>query len=374
VSAADARWIATSKALAAAVDRWRSGSALGLDTEFVFERTFRPRLGLVQVAAGDEIGLVDPLGCDDLEPLGELVADIARRVVVHSGSADVPIVRRACRRAPARLFDTQIAAAFAGLGSGISYGALVSALFGVELPKHETRTDWLRRPLRQEQLRYAAEDVEHLLPAAAELERRLGELGRLEWVLEESARLLEIEEAPPEEAWRRLRGIGRLPPRERAVARELAAWREREAERRDLARPFLLRDETLLALARLDDPSDERLAKLPGYDERRHTRWRAAWAEALVAARDGARDEPEPPRERPGRAAIERRDRLDRALADAVADIAGGLELPPELLLSRRQRQQLVAATESGSAPSTALAGFRLALLGDAVDAAARRR
>jgi hypothetical protein len=203
-------WIDRREQLAAAVERWRAGAAPGgvaLDTEFVFERTFRPRLGLIQIAAGGEIALVDTVRIADLSPLAALLTAPNVRKIVHSGSGDVPILRRATGASPQPLFDTQIAAAFAGLGPSLSYAALIRELFAVELPKHETRTDWLRRPLSTDQLRYAAEDVEQLEAAATELERRLRELGRLEWALEDSAELslLESDAADASVAWRRVK-------------------------------------------------------------------------------------------------------------------------------------------------------------------------
>ena len=282
-----------------ALARRRRLRDIALDTEFVFERTFRPRLGLIQIAAGGEIALVDAVRIADLSPLAALLQAASGRKVLHSGSGDVPILRRATGAAPRPLFDTQIAAAFAGLGPSLSYAALIRELFAVELPKHETRTDWLRRPLSPAQLRYAAEDVEQLGAAAAELERRLLDLGRLEWALEDSAALadLEADAALPAEAWRRVKGLERLPPRGRAVARALAAWRDREADRLDLARSFLMRDETLLALARADwsggnggqqGLTSQEIAKLPGYEPRRHAQHAARWIEALAEARAAA--------------------------------------------------------------------------------------
>ena len=260
---AAATWIDRPDALAAAAARWLAAADdVALDTEFVFERTYRPRLGIVQIAVAGEIALIDAVRIPDLSALGPLLADPARRKLLHSGSGDLPILRRAGGVALRGLLDTQIAAAFAGLGPSLSYAALVKTLLGVELAKHETRTDWLRRPLSPDQLRYAAEDVEYLPAVAADLEERLRVLGRLEWALEDSATLatLDGDTPDPEVAWRRVKGMDRLPASARAVARSLAAWREREADRLDLARPFLLRDETLLAIAKRDalDPADAR--------------------------------------------------------------------------------------------------------------------
>lgn len=369
-------WIDRADELAAGVERWRAASRAGsiaLDTEFVFERTFRPRLGLIQIAAGDEIALVDAARIADLSPLAALLAGASCRKIVHSGSGDVPILRRAVGVAPQPLFDTQIAAAFAGLGSSLSYAALIRELFAVELPKHETRTDWLRRPLSAAQLRYAAEDVEHLEAAANELERRLGALGRLEWALEDSAALagLDSDTLDPDSAWRRVKGLERLPPQARSVARALAAWRDREADRLDLARSFLMRDETLLALARRDGIASPEIAKLPGYEARRHAphaaRWPVALADARAAAESGtAPDEPAtlPPRER------EQCRALEEAISALVGRRAGELGLPSELLLSRRQRERALAVWRSaqGSSLAAAVGGFRGRLLGAELD------
>lgn len=370
-------WIDRPELLAAGIARWRvSGAASGiaLDTEFVFERTFRPRLGLIQIAAGDEIALVDPVRIADLSPLAKLFAAESGRKILHSGSGDVPILRRATGVAPRPLFDTQIAAAFAGLGPGLSYAALIRELFAVELPKHETRTDWLRRPLSPEQLRYAAEDVEQLGAAAAELERRLRELGRLEWALEDSAALadVEAEAAPPADAWRRVKGLDRLPPHGRAVARALAAWRESEADRLDLARPFLLRDETLLALARRESIAPQEIAKLPGFDARRHAQHAARWVEALAAARAAVEAGTAPPE--PDRRPVEERERrkaLEEAISALVARRATQLGISSELLLSRRLRDRALDAWQGRGSLAGEIGGFRGRLLGDELDALA---
>lgn len=360
-----ALWIDRASSLAEACARWRAGGELALDTEFVFERTFFPRLGLIQVAAAGEVALIDPLAVGDLSPLAALLADPGLDKVLHSAGQDQAVLARATGAAPRPLFDTQVAAALCGLGPALSYAALVETLFGVALGKHETRTDWLRRPLTPEQLRYAAEDVAHLQAAAAELRRRLGALGRLDWAREDSAAIAANgEPADPDQAWRRLRGIERLAPPARRVARELAAWREREARERDLARPFLLRDETLLALARREALAPEEATKLPGFDPRRHAHLAGLWARALAAARAAAAGSPEVPvAPAPGR---ERR-AAERALAAAAARRAAELGLPAELLLPRRARERVLDAWEEGAPPAAALGGWRGAELAAAL-------
>ena len=358
--------------LAAAVLRWQSAPSVALDTEFVRERTFRAHLALVQVAAAGDIALIDVVRVPDLSPLASIVGNRGARKVLHACSEDLPVLRRATGASLAPLFDTQIAAAFAGLGSSLSYAALIRALFGVELEKGETRTDWLRRPLSPAQLGYAADDVAYLLEAADELERRLVELGRLEWALEDSAALAtsDADGPAPEEAWRKVKGLDRYPARVQAVARELAAWREREAARLDVARPFLLHDDTLLALAGRDAISAEDAVTLRGYDARRHAAHAVRWPEALAAShRDVEARGPLPARAPLSAAEVDRREKLDAAVAAFVAQRARDLSLPPELLLSRRQRERVLEAWDGQGSLSASIGGFRGALFGADLDA-----
>jgi ribonuclease D len=359
--------------LADAVARWHGATSIALDTEFVRERTFRARLGLVQINVAGEVALVDAVRVTDLSPLGALLGSARTRKILHSCSEDLPVLRRSTGVSITALFDTQIAAAFAGLGASLSYAALILALFGVELGKDETRTDWVRRPLSPEQLRYAAADVEYLPEAAAELERRLIALGRLDWALEDSATLAASDADGPEpsEAWRRVKGLERQPHAVQAVARHLAAWREREAARLDVARPFLLRDETLLALARRESIAPQEAVRLPGYDARRHASHMPRWIEALAAARGEANATPLDTPVVPSRAERDRRNSLETAVSALVARRASELELPPELILSRRQRDRLLDAWDGRGSLGEVLGGFRGALLGDDLDALA---
>ena len=309
----------------------------------------------------------------DLSALGPLLADPGRRKLLHSGSGDIPILRRACGVALHGLLDTQIAAAFAGLGPSLSYAALVKVLLGVELAKHETRTDWTRRPLSPDQLRYAAEDVEYMPALAAALEEQLRTLGRFEWALEDSAALAANDGDTPDPAgaWRRVKGLDRLNATSRAVARALAAWREREAERADVARPFLLRDETLLALAKRDALAPEDAKALPGFDPRRHAHQVSRWALALQTARADAEAGTAPPEDPRTPADVrDRQEAIGVRVAALVTQKATELGLPGELLLSRRQRERAIETWQRGGGSlAAALGGFRGALLGAELDA-----
>ncbi len=369
-----ATWIDRPEVLADAAARWQASPAdVALDTEFVFERTYRPRLGIIQLAVAGEIALIDGVRLRDLSALGPLLADPGRRKLLHSGSGDIPILRRACGAALRGLLDTQIAAAFAGLGPSLSYAALVKVLLGVELAKHETRTDWTRRPLSPDQLRYAAEDVEYMPAIAAALEEQVRTLGRLDWALEDSAALAANDGDTPDPAgaWRRVKGLDRLNTASRAVARALAAWREREAERADLARPFLLRDETLLALAKRDALAPADAPTLPGYDQRRHSHVVPRWAAALQEARASVEAGTAPPEDPRTPADVrDRQEAIGVRIAALVTQKATELGLSAELLLSRRQRERAIEAWQrDGGSLAAALGGFRGALFGAELDA-----
>src|SRR4051794_36169982 len=202
------------------------------------EGRYRALACLVQTAVveGDDIriSLFDTLADQDFTPLAEVLADPEIEIVLHAGRQDVAILRRTWRTDVHNLFDTQIAAGFAGQGAQTGYGNLLGAVLGVRVGKTASYTRWDQRPLTDEQLAYAREDVVHLLQLRDELAERLEASGRLEWAREECRRLEDSTDArDPEVAWLRLPRISALDPRSRAVARELGAWRERTASAED---------------------------------------------------------------------------------------------------------------------------------------------
>jgi len=203
---------------------------VGLDTEFLRERTYFAQLCLLQLAAGTRVLCVDPLALPSLGALRGTMAARAVRKVLHAARQDLEVL--APQAGPASgLFDTQVAAALIGLPAQIGYADLVQQLLGVSLAKGQTRTDWSRRPLSAAQLSYALDDVRYLLPLHDRLRARLEQLGRWHWFEEEMAGLdaAGSYETDPEQAWRRIRGVAELDPARQALARTLAAWRERRA-------------------------------------------------------------------------------------------------------------------------------------------------
>jgi len=254
--------------LATLAERARAAGRLGIDTEFMPEGRYRPLLCLVQLAVAGDVVVLDPLdgdGLGDPAPLAAVMADPAVEIVLHAGRQDVAILRREWRTSFANVFDTQVAAGFAGSSAQAGYTGLLHDVLKIRLAKSASFTRWDARPLTPEQVRYAREDVEHLLPLADEIQRRLTVRGRLEWAREECRAVAEAtDERDPEEVWRRLPRISNLDSRERAVARELAAWRERVAAAEDRPVGAVVRDPTVVELAKRQPRTPKELSAIRG--------------------------------------------------------------------------------------------------------------
>jgi ribonuclease D len=367
--------VETAAALAAATGVWKGVEALALDTEFVRERTFFPKLGLIQVSDGRAAYLIDPLAIPDLAPFAAVLRAPGTVKVVHSASEDLEVFKRALDAVPEPLFDTQIGAALAGVGGSLGYQKLVATVLGVELGKGETRTDWLARPLSPAQRSYAAEDVAYLLPVYVRLRDELLRLGRLSWVLEDSAALLSgltrLEE-DPDAAYRRIRGAGRLNRRQLGVLQTLAAWRDQEARRRDLPRSFVLKEDLLLSLATRKPTVAEDLVRLPTFDARQAARDGVTWLALIEQALARPEAElPEPPERLPFTPAVRQ---LEDRLRQLVAERAAALGIPPEILSSRRNLGGLLKSALTDPEPRLPreLSGWRREVIGEDLLAAVR--
>jgi ribonuclease D len=243
--------ISDTQSLADFCDRLKSASFITVDTEFMREKTYWPQLCLVQVAGPDEARAIDPLAPGiDLAPLFALMADERILKVFHAARQDVEIFLHLTGRMPKPLFDTQVAAMVCGFGDAVGYETLASQLARARIDKSMRFTDWALRPLTEKQIQYALADVTHLRVAYEKLVRKLEKNNRIDWLSEEMALLAEPGTylVDPVHAWRRLKPRS-SSPRFLAVLRELAAWREREAQERDLPRQRVLRDEMLMEIA-----------------------------------------------------------------------------------------------------------------------------
>jgi ribonuclease D len=243
----------------------REEGRLGLDTEFMPEGRYRPLLCLVQVVVAEQVWVLDPLAGFDPAPLVAILADPQIEIVVHAGRQDVAILRREWQTDVTNVFDTQVAAGFAGFSAQAGYNGLLHDVLRIRLPKTASFTRWDARPLSEEQLLYARGDVEHLLPLADDIRTRLEATGRLEWAREECRAIADAtDERDPDEVWRRLPRVAGLAPRDRAVVRELAAWRERTASREDRPVGAVVRDPTMVELAKRQPTARKDLSQIRG--------------------------------------------------------------------------------------------------------------
>ena len=340
--------------LRALADGARASGRLALDTEFMGEGRYRTLLCLVQLAipeqagAGERIVLIDPLDEDlDASPLAAVMADPSVQIVVHAGRQDIALLRRRLQTEVSSVFDTQVAAGFAGLGAQSSYDSLLNDILGLRVAKTASFTRWDSRPLSPEQLAYAREDVVHLLELAAELERRLAELGRLEWAREECEPLARAsDERDAETIFSRLPRVASLGASARPVARELVSWRERTAERQNRPVQSVLGDAALVEIARRKPSSRRELERVRGIGGAGSGR-RAD--ELLEVIAQGARRPPDPappgsrgPATQPDDAPLVA---LGEALLRTRAREAG---LAYELLAARADLQAIVAAVRTG--------------------------
>ncbi len=284
--------ITTTDDLAALCRRLGDAEYVAVDTEFMRERTFWPRLCLVQVAANDEAVAIDPLAEGiDLAPLHELLCDARLLKVFHAARQDCEVLHHLSGRVPAPLFDTQVAAMVCGLGDSVSYASLAATLAKARIDKSSRFTDWSRRPLTKRQLSYAIDDVRHLRLIYERLSQRLESSGRAGWVAEEMTALTDPRqyEQRPEDAWRRIKSRS-SDRRFLAILREVAAWREQRAQERDLPRNWVVRDEALLEIAAHAPDSLEDLAHTRGLSQ---TSVKGSMGRGILAAVERGRALPE---------------------------------------------------------------------------------
>ena len=330
--------------------RARAAGTVAIDTEFLWERTYAPQLCLAQVAVGDEIALIDPLAGASLEPIAALVADPRVEIVMHAPSADLLAFGLHFGVRPTRIVDTQLIGGFVGLTASASLERLLQDAIKIPTDHHESFSDWKRRPLSQSQLTYAGDDVRHLQALLAEIRRRLEQRGRTAWANAELARRYpDDEEATPDpdDAWRKVQRRGRLSSRQLAVLRAVAAWRELEARRRDLPASWVIKDPTLVELARVGPANDEALLRIRGVAAGTKGRDVAALLEAIAAGKEAGPIESvsaSPP-------AVQRR-------ADAASGLAGALlkvrctdaGIAPELVATRSELDRFLEAAILGEA------------------------
>jgi len=258
-------WIEREDELAGLAHALERSGAIGLDTEFMRERTFFPGLCLLQLAAGAQIWCVDTLRCGSLDPLVPALTAPGAPKIIHSARQDLEIFYNLNGKVPAPIFDTQVAAMVCGFGESASYETLAGKLAGAAIDKSSRFTDWSSRPLTERQTKYALADVTHLRKVYEKLAAQLDKSGRHSWLDEEMAVLCDpaTYRLDPALAWRRLK-VRSSNRRMLALVRELAAWREISAQQRNLPRNRLLRDESLLEIAAHAPKNADEMARTRG--------------------------------------------------------------------------------------------------------------
>jgi len=329
---------------------------IGVDTEFMRERTYFAQLCLTQIATPDEIWCVDPISGHPQEAFWDEM--LTHDWVVHSARQDIEVIYQTAGSMPSAIFDTQIAAGLLGYPAQMGYAGLVKELFDVDIHKSHTRADWSKRPLRPEYLDYAAEDVEYLLPACEILSQRLEEKGRLDWAREDSHWLLdpELYDIGDAQAIDRLKGARSFRGRKRAAATRLAGWREAEAIKRNRPRQWIMRDNVLLDIAYKLPDSEAAMADIQGVPQKLVKR---VGRQLLELVAESAKDDkgyspPQPPNE--GQKA------LLKEMQARVAACAETLDIAAETVASKRE---LSAVIISGTRNSRVFNGWRAELIGD---------
>jgi ribonuclease D len=361
--------VTTTAALADWAARLQSAPAIGLDTEFLRERTYRAELCLIQAATADDATCIDPLAEISLTPLIPVLAGESAPAekttvkVMHASRQDVEVLYPLAGLVRP-IFDTQIAAALTGLPAQVGYGELVRRTLGTELAKSHTRTDWSRRPLSSEQVEYALDDVRYLLPLKASLEEQLDKLNRLPWLAEELSSLADAQNftVNPEEAWQRLKGLRGLDPGRTRLARALAAWRERRAIERNRPRGWILDDMALREIVMRVPRTLDQLGQVP---ELPAGVMKNCADDILRLIEEAQVPNPPPPlmsRPRPS----PEQTALVRKLAALNQTIAQQLGLSPEVLATRRDIEQLA----EGSRNVPILNGWRRTVIGEPLLAA----
>jgi len=337
----DPVWIAQDHELAELCERLRQQASIAVDTEFMRTDTFYPIAGLIQIGDGTTCFLIDPLSIKDFSPLRELMLDEKVVKVLHSCSEDIEVFTSLLGEVPSPIFDTQIAAAFAGFGFSLGYAGLVKAVLNIDVPKDETRSDWLQRPLSASQTKYAALDVAHMLIVYGKLLQILKTSERYTWVKSDCADLVTAARKPDDykDAYQKVGFAWKLRPSELIILRDLCVWREVESRARNIPRNRLIKEPSLFEMAR-KQPKDaahlQRIEDIPTRTLRNDTETLLSIIRTSAAENStdllSRLDAPLSPSEAP----------LLKALKKYVRDTAENLQIPPEVLIRKKEYEFIV--------------------------------
>ncbi len=282
------QYINTPDQLTVLCEQIKKESWLALDTEFLREKTYYPKFCLLQIATPEWVACVDPIALPNLDQLFDAIYNPDIVKVFHSCRQDLEIFFQATGKLPAPVFDTQVAAPLLGFQDNPGYAMLVSSFLGINLNKAHTRADWSKRPLTPSEIEYAADDVIYLCKIYQIMVEKLTELGRIDWLIQDFADLSNPEHyrVDPEKAWFRVKGKNKLTGKQLSIIQSLAAWRERIAQAEDRPKSWLLRDELLFDLAKLQPENVQELARVRGINERSVNRYGKELCQLITEAKN----------------------------------------------------------------------------------------
>lgn len=341
-------WIDKDETLEQAAEKWQQKKLLAVDTEFMRSRTYYPIAGLIQINDGDKNYLIDPVVINDFYPLVEVLDNPEILKILHSCSEDLEVFQHALSCMPKGLLDTQIAGAIAGHGFSVGFGNLVNTVLGVELPKSETRSDWLQRPLSQSQITYAALDVEYLYTLAETLITDLKEKQRFDWALEDSNALVEnfFINQDPDRSYLRFKSAWKLSQEQLYILKALSRWREDQAQLNDVPRNRIIKDAALFGIAQKAPKGFHQLRKFEGLTERMIRNHGDKFLAIVKESQETDASELPPLQAKPPRG--DERDLMDNLRA-LVINIAEELGMPQEVLMRKKDYEAIVVSVREGS-------------------------
>ena len=370
----DAVWITQNYQLAEMCERLSLQSAIAVDTEFMRSDTFYPIAGLIQIGDGSQCYLIDPLTITEFAPLCALFVNPAVTKVLHSCSEDLDVFQRLLGIVPTPIFDTQIAAAFAGFGFSLGYAPLVKTVLNTDIPKDETRSDWLQRPLSAAQIKYAALDVAHMLIVYGKLLQLLKASERLQWVKDDCQSLVDNAKKPDDfnEAYHKIGFAWKLRVQELAILRDLCVWREIESRKRNVPRNRLIKESALFDMARKQPQGIVHLQRIDDIPSR--TLRDDAQTLLNIISESAASDSQTWPERLEAPLAISEAPLL-KALKLYVRTTADALQLPPEVLIRKKEYEALVRSglKQGEYTLPERLQGWRYAVIGKGLIEAAQQ-
>ncbi len=355
------QYINTPEQLATLCEQIKKESWLALDTEFLREKTYYPKFCLLQIATPEWVACVDPIALPNLDVLFEVLSNTDIVKVFHSCRQDLEIFFQASGKLPAPIFDTQVAAPLLGFQDNPGYAMLVSSFLGINLNKAHTRADWSKRPLTPSEIEYAADDVIYLCQIYQIMVQKLTELGRIDWLTQDFAELSNPEQykVDPEKAWFKVKGKNKLTGKQLSIIQTLAAWREKTAQAEDRPKSWLLRDELLFDLAKLQPETVPELAGVRGINERSVNRYGKELCQLITEAKN------RPPLPLNDKDRSAKKTQQEEAILDILTALvrvrAEENALNPSILASRKDLEDLLL---NGDEELLLLHGWRYSMAG----------